>query len=64
VQPGRQRRGWGRTLVNAVAGDLLKLGVTPLYSAAASHSASLELADQVGFVDTGAREVVCEATRR
>ena len=63
VQENRQRRGWGRSLVNAVAAELVKMRVTPLYNAAEGNSASLALAEQVGFVDTGAREVMVQASR-
>lgn len=57
VDPAAQRRGVGRSLVNALVGDLLKLKVTPLYTVAESHAESLALAEAVGFIDTGAREI-------
>ena len=50
-------------MVNALAGDLLKEGVTPLYNVVEGNEASLELALQVGFVDTSAREVMAHAAR-
>ncbi len=57
VDPAAQRRGLGRSLVNALVGDLIKLKVTPLYTGSESHAESLALAEAVGFIDTGAREV-------
>ncbi len=63
VKPGNRRHGWGRSLVNALAEDLMKLGVTPLYNVAIGDEASASLAEKVGFVDTGAREIMCEAVR-
>lgn len=63
VTPEHQGRGWGRAVVNAVAGMLLKAQVTPLYSAGEDNDASQGLAEAVGFVDTGAREVMGQAVR-
>lgn len=63
VEPGQERRGLGRSLVNALSGELIKLGLTAIYSVAESNGASLALAEQVGFVDTGAREVVATVSR-
>ncbi|MEJ2148012.1 MAG: GNAT family N-acetyltransferase [Chloroflexota bacterium] len=63
VDPQYRGRGRGRAVVNALAGDLLKEGVTPLYNVVEGNEASLELALQVGFVDTSAREVMAHAAR-
>lgn len=56
-------RGLGRSVVKAVAAELLKMRVTPLYSVAEENHASYDLATDVGFVDTGARECVAQAVR-
>jgi hypothetical protein len=61
VGPEYQQRGWGSSVVNAVVADLLVMGVTPLYSAGEDNAASQALAWSVGFVDSGAREVVAQA---
>lgn len=63
VQPQRRQRGWGRAVVNALAGELIKQQITPLYSVAEDNEISLELAHSVGFVDTGARETTAQAFR-
>ncbi len=63
VEPEYQQRGWGSSVVNAVVGELLAMGVTPLYSAAEDQAASQALAWSVGFVDSGAREVMAQAAR-
>jgi ribosomal protein S18 acetylase RimI-like enzyme len=55
--------GWGRSVVRAVVADLLKQGVTPLYSVAEDNDPSYDLALDVGFVDTAAREIVAHAVR-
>ena len=54
-------RGWGGAVVGAVVSELIKAQVTPLYSAAEDNEASRALAERVGFVDTGAREVMAQA---
>lgn len=63
VLPEYQGRGWGASVVNSVVGDLLKARVTPLYNAGEDNGASQALAEHVGFVDTGAREVVAQGVR-
>jgi GNAT superfamily N-acetyltransferase len=63
VLPEFRGRGWGKSVVNAVAGALLKMQVTPLYSAAEDNDTSQSVAERVGFVDTGAREIMSQATR-
>lgn len=59
----QRERGWGRAAVNALVAELLKLNVTPLYSVTEKNDASLALAERVGFVDTGAREIMAHAMR-
>ena len=54
-------RGYGKSVVNRAAGDLLQAGVTPLYVVAEDNTASIRTAQAAGFVDTGLREYVCEA---
>lgn len=56
-------RGWGRAVVNALVGELLRMGRTPLYAVDQNNAASQVLARAVGFVDTGLREYACTATR-
>ena len=63
VQPERRQRGWGRAVVNALVGELIKQQITPLYSVDEENDISLELASSVGFVDTGAREITAQAIR-
>lgn len=48
-------RGWGRSVVSALVGELWASGVTPLYVVSEDNEASLSVADAVGFVDTGVR---------
>lgn len=65
VQVNEQHRlqGLGRALVNQVVAALLKQKVTPLYVVDSSNNASRAVAEAVGFVDTGAREVMGGAVR-
>ncbi len=56
-------RGWGKSVVGTLAGLVLQSGRLPLYVVAESNDYSIRLAESVGFVDTGAREFVCQALR-
>lgn len=62
VQPEVRKRGWGRAVVRALCADLLKQQLTPLYNVAEDNDESYALADDIGFVDTGAREVMASIT--
>jgi L-amino acid N-acyltransferase YncA len=64
VQPDSRKRGWGRAVVRALCAELLKRQVTPLYSVAEDNDDSFSLADDVGFVETGAREIMTSITGR
>ena len=57
-------RGWGQAVVSACVATLLQAEVTPLYVVAERNAPSLALAERVGFVDTGGREVVAQVALR
>lgn len=63
VERSARGRGLGRSVVKAVVTELLKQHVTPLYSVSEDNNASYDLAVDVGFVDTGAREIMAQAVR-
>ncbi len=63
VQPYHRGRGWGQAVVSGLIAELLKMGVTPLYHVDETNTSSRELANRLGFVDTGAREIVSQAVR-
>ncbi len=56
-------RGWGKAVVRALVGLILKSGRMPLYVVAQNNEYSIRLAEAVGFVDTGHREYVGQAIR-
>ncbi|MCA9936694.1 MAG: GNAT family N-acetyltransferase [Ardenticatenaceae bacterium] len=64
VQSRFRRRGWGRSVVAAMVQYLLANGRTPLYAVSPENTASLHLAQTLGFSDTGARTFLIEATLR
>lgn len=64
TNPQHRQRGWGRSVVSALVGDLLEDGKTPLYEVSPQNEASLNLARALGFVDTGADKLFLEATLR
>lgn len=63
TDPAVRGRGWGRSVVSAVAGQILKTGRLPLYVVAEANDASIRVAEAVGFEDTGLREYVGYAVR-
>ncbi len=54
-------QGLGRNVVTCVAQRLLQNGLRPIYLAETSNDASHQLAQSVGFSDTGSRQVHGEA---
>ncbi len=63
TDPAVRGRGWGRSVVSAVARQIFKTGRLPLYVVAESNDASIRVAEAVGFEDTGLREYVGQAIR-
>jgi len=64
VQPRFRRRGWGRSVVAAMVQYLVGNGRIPLYAVSPENTASIHLAQSLGFHDTGARTFLAEATLR
>lgn len=62
--PSYRRRGWGRSVVAAMCQQVLESGRTPLYQVAEDNIASIQLAESIGFQDTGVREVFLQAALR
>ena len=64
TRPQHRRQGWGRSVVAALSQYLIDSGRTPLYVVAEENAASMQLAESVGFTDTGVREVMLQAALR
>lgn len=64
TRPQFRRQGWGRSVVAALCQHVLASGRTPLYVVAEENAASIQLAETVGFADTGAREAFLQASLR
>jgi RimJ/RimL family protein N-acetyltransferase len=64
TRPQHRRRGWGRSVVAALAQHVLSTGRIPIYVVSEDNDASIRLAEGVGFVDTGAREWMIEGSLR
>lgn len=56
-----RRAGWGRSVAAALCHHLLEARRLPLYVTALTNTASWELAESLGFMDTGYREFLLEA---
>ncbi len=64
TKPAFRRRGFGRSVVAAVVQKVLDNGQTPLYAVGVDNEASTQLAESVGFADSGLVNIVHEATLR
>jgi len=64
TRPQHRRQGWGRSVVAALSQHLLDSGRTPLYVVTEDNLPSIQLAESVGFVDTGVREIMLQAALR
>ena len=56
-------RGWGRSVLSSLCVALLQEGLMPLYVVSEQNSASINLAESVGFVDSGTREFAAQVVR-
>ena len=63
TDPAVRGRGWGKSVVAALAQQLLGRGRTPRYVVAETNAYSIRLAQSVGFIDTGYREYVGQALK-
>ena len=64
TQPQHRQRGWGRSVVSALVHHLLDSGRIPLYTANEQNEPSRNLAESLGFTDTGHRQLFLEAALR
>ncbi len=61
--PDERRQGWGRSVVAAMVHHLFENGRTPLYVCSDRNQASRQLAESVGFRDSGRRIIFSPAVR-
>lgn len=57
-----RRLGYGRSVVASIIQHVLESGRTPLYVANSENDPSIQLAESVGFIDSGIREILIEGT--
>lgn len=57
-------RGWGKSVLSACTGYLMREGVRPLYIVEEDNQPSIWLAESLGYVDDGAREFAGEGVCR
>jgi GNAT superfamily N-acetyltransferase len=60
VHPMGRGRGWGKSVVSACTSALLEARLRPLYMVEKSNEASIRIAEDLGYVDTGKRTFVGE----
>lgn len=56
-----QQRGWEKSVVMALADQLIREGRRPIYLVDAKNDTNRQLAESIGFVDTGYRQVFADA---
>lgn len=59
-----RRRGFGRSVVSALTRHLIESGRRPIYAVNETNYASIELAKQIGFRDSGYRQLMYEVRAR
>lgn len=60
TEPQARRKGWGRACVMACSEYIIRGGRQPLYLVEPENIESVNLAEAVGFVDSGGRQVYVE----
>jgi predicted GNAT family acetyltransferase len=55
-----RQRGWGESVASVVTQAVLASGRTPLYLVESDNDPSRALAQKLGYVDTGARQVYAD----
>lgn len=60
TDPDARQRGWGRSVVSAVSAAVVRGGRIPIYLVEEDNEASRRLAESLGYVDTGARQVYAD----
>jgi hypothetical protein len=60
VDPGSRHRGWGKSVASACTSALLEDRLQPLYFVSEENRPSVRIAEELGYVDTGLREIAAE----
>lgn len=60
TDPLARQRGWGQSVASGVTQAVLDNGRVPIYLVEADNEASIQLAENLGYVDTGARQVYAD----
>ena len=60
VDPGARLRGWGQSVTSAITQAVLDGGRIPIYLVESDNEASVMLAEKLGYVDTGARQIYAD----
>lgn len=60
VHPSGRGRGWGKSVVSACTAALLAERLRPLYVVEEDNQASVRIAESLGYIDKGARQLAAE----
>jgi RimJ/RimL family protein N-acetyltransferase len=61
TDPPARQRGWGQSVASAITQAVLDSGRIPIYLVENNNAPSRRLAEKLGYVDTGARQVYANA---
>lgn len=63
TEPEARGRGWGRSVASSLCVTLLAEKMMPLYVVSEQNTNSINLAESIGFIDTGVREFAAQVMR-
>lgn len=61
VDPGGRNRGWGRSVASACTSAVIEARLRPLYLVEEENRHSVRIAEGLGYLDTGLRELAAQA---
>jgi len=61
TDPAARQRGWGRSVASAITETVVRSGRVPIYLVDQDNEPSRRLAESLGYVDTGARQISADA---
>ena len=61
TEPEARQRGWGRSVAATCTERVLASKRLPLYLVEPDNEASVKLAESLGYIDTGARQIIADA---
>ncbi len=61
TEPEARQRGWGKSVAATLTERILQSGRIPVYLVEPDNEASVRLATSLGYIDSGARQLIADA---